>query len=124
MFKVFVLQRLYNLSHDQMEFQLKDRRSFERSVSGGDTLYHMPDAKTVWLYKERFRDEGIAEKIFKQFNKQLEKKNMTAKSGQMVDASFVEVPRQRNSRYENKQIKKREETLTMVKIISKIRSII
>jgi IS5 family transposase len=105
MFKVLVLQRLYNLSDDQIEFQLKDRRSFERFVSGGDTLYHMPDAKTVWLYKERFREEGIAEKIFKQFNKQLEKKNMIAKSGQIVDASFVEVPRQRNSRDENKQIK-------------------
>ena len=105
MFKIIVLQRLYNMSDDQMEFQLKDRRSFERFVSGGDTLYYMPDAKTMWLYKERFKEHGIAKKIFKQFNKQLEKMNLIAKSGQIIDASFVEVPRQRNSRDENKHIK-------------------
>lgn len=105
MFKVIILQRLYNLSDDQMEFQLKDRRSFERFVSGGDTLYHMPDAKTIWLYKEKFKEHGIARKIFKQFNRQLEKKNLIANSGQIVDASFVEVPRQRNNREDNKHIK-------------------
>lgn len=105
MFKVIILQRLYNLSDDQMEFQLKDRRSFERFVSGGDTLYHMPDAKTIWLYKEKFKEHGIARKVFKQFNRQLEKKNLVANSGQIVDASFVEVPRQRNNREDNKHIK-------------------
>lgn len=105
MFKVIILQRLYNLSDDQMEFQLKDRRSFERFVSGGDTLYHMPDAKTIWLYKEKFKEHGIARKVFKQFNRQLEKKNLIAQSGQIVDASFVEVPRQRNNRDDNKHIK-------------------
>jgi transposase, IS5 family len=105
MFKVIILQRLYNLSDDQMEFQLKDRRSFERFVSGGDTLYYMPDAKTIWIYKERFKEHGIASKVFKQFSRQLEKKNLIATSGQIVDASFVEVPRQRNNRDENKHIK-------------------
>lgn len=105
MFKVIILQRLYNLSDDQTEFQLKDRRSFERFVSGGDTLYYMPDAKTIWLYKERFKEHGIARKVFKQFNRQLEKKNLIAQSGQIVDASFVEVPRQRNNRDDNKHIK-------------------
>src|SRR3990172_3912941 len=62
MFKVILLQRYYGISDDQMEFQLKDRRSFERFVSGGDTLYHRPDAKTIWLYRERFKDVGIAKK--------------------------------------------------------------
>ena len=105
MFKVVVLQRLYNLSDDQMEFQLKDRRSFERFVSGGDTLYYMPDAKTIWLYKERFKEHGIAEKVFQQFTEQLEDKNLIAKSGQIVDASFVEVPKQRNKKDDNDYIK-------------------
>ena len=61
MFKVMILQRYYTISDDQMEFQLKDRRSFERFVSGGDTLYHMPDAKTIWVYRER--SEEIEEKL-------------------------------------------------------------
>ena len=105
MFRVIILQSLYGLSDDQTEFQLKDRRSFERFVSGGDTLYQMPDAKTIWLYKERFKEHGIARKVFKKFNHQLDKANLMAKSGQIVDASFIEVPRQRNSRDDNKHIK-------------------
>jgi IS5 family transposase len=105
MFKVMVLQRYYGISDDQMEFQLKDRRSFERFVSGGDTLYHMPDAKTIWLYRERFKACGISKKIFKLFQKQLEASGVIGKSGKIIDASFVEVPRQRSSREENKQVK-------------------
>lgn len=106
MFRVVILQSLYGLSDDQMEFQLKDRRSFERFVSGGDTIYQMPDAKTIWLYKERFKEHGIARKAFRKFNHQLDQANLLAKSGKIVDASFVEVPRQRNSRDENAHIKK------------------
>jgi len=105
MFKVMILQRYYTISDDQMEFQLKDRRSFERFVSGGDTLYYMPDAKTIWLYRERFKEAGIAKKIFKLFQDQLKKAGLIGKSGKIVDASFVEVPRQRNSRDENKEVK-------------------
>lgn len=105
MFRVIILQSLYGLSDDQMEFQLKDRRSFERFVSGGDMQYQMPDAKTIWLYKERFKEHGISRKVFRKFNHQLDKANLMAKSGQIVDASFVEVPRQRNSRDDNKHIK-------------------
>jgi transposase, IS5 family len=105
MFKVLILQRYYTISDDQMEFQLKDRRSFERFVSGGDTLYHMPDAKTIWLYRERFKDAGVSKKIFKIFQKQLEKAGLIGKTGKIIDASFVEVPRQRNSRDDNKDIK-------------------
>lgn len=106
MFRVIILQSLYGLSDDQMEFQLKDRRSFERFVSGGDTLYQMPDAKTIWLYKERFKEHAISRKAFRKFNHQLDKANLMAKSGKIVDATFVEVPRQRNSRDENQHIKK------------------
>ncbi|HOO70970.1 MAG TPA: IS5 family transposase [Spirochaetota bacterium] len=105
MFRVIILQSLYGLSDDQMEFQLKDRRSFERFVSGGDMQCQMPDAKTIWLYKERFKEHGIARKVFRKFNHQLDKANLMARSGQIVDASFVEVPRQRNSRDDNKHIK-------------------
>jgi transposase, IS5 family len=105
MFRVIILQSLYGLSDDQMEFQLKDRRSFERFVSGEEAIYQMPDAKTIWLYKERFKEHGIARKVFRKFNHQLDKANLMAKSGQIIDASFVEVPRQRNSRDDNKHIK-------------------
>jgi IS5 family transposase len=106
MFRVIILQSLYGLSDDQMEYQLKDRRSFERFVSDGDIRHQMPDSKTIWLYKERFKEHGIARKVFRKFNQQLDKANLMAKTGQIVDASFVEVPRQRNKRDENEHIKK------------------
>lgn len=105
MFRVIILQSLYGLSDDQMEYQLKDRRSFERFVSSGDAKHTMPDAKTIWLYKERFKEHNIARKVFRKFNQQLDKANLMAKTGQIVDASFVEVPRQRNNRDDNKHIK-------------------
>jgi IS5 family transposase len=105
MFRVIILQSLYGLSDDQMEFQLKDRRSFERFVSGSNTTYYMPDAKTIWLYKERFMENGIARKAFRKFNQKLDQAKLIAKTGQIVDASFVEVLKQRNNRDENKHIK-------------------
>ncbi len=108
MFKILILQRYYSISDDQMEFQLKDRRSFERFVSGGETLYYMPDAKTIWLYRERFKKAGIAKKIFKIFQEQLFQQGVIGKSGKIVDASFVEVPRQRNGKDENDKIKNGE----------------
>jgi IS5 family transposase len=106
MFRVIILQSLYGLSDDQMEYQLKDRRSFERFVSEGEMRHQMPDSKTIWLYKERFKEHGIVRKVFRKFNQQPDKANLMAKTGQIVDASFVEVPRQRNKRDENEHIKK------------------
>ena len=46
MFKILVLQSLYNLSDDQTEFQIKDRLSFMRFL-GLDFEDTVPDAKTL-----------------------------------------------------------------------------
>jgi IS5 family transposase len=105
MFKVLILQRLYNLSDSQTEFQIKDRRSFERFVSCNNSSMWVPDEKTIWSYREQFKKHGLSKKLFNRFNEQLQRSNLIAKSGQIVDASFVEVPRQRNTRDENAKIK-------------------
>jgi len=106
MFPVIILQSLYRLPDDQMGYQSKGRRAFEGFVSGGDTNCQMPDAKTIWLCKERFKEHGVARKVLRKFNEQLNKANLMARSGQTADASFAEVPRQRNSRDDNGHIKK------------------
>lgn len=104
MFKVLVLQRLYNLSDAQMQFQILDRLSFQRFL--GMRLHSdVPDEKTIWLFRETLTKAGVIEAIFEKFKKHLEFKGMIAHSGSIIDASFVEVPRQRNSREENQQIK-------------------
>ena len=62
MFKVLVLQTLYTLSDEQTGYQLKDRLSFMRFV--GLALHDaVPDAKTIWLYREQLAQAGAAEKL-------------------------------------------------------------
>jgi len=63
MFKILVLQQLHNLSDEELEFQVNDRRSFGRFVGLG-TMYSIPDATTVALFKERFRQAGIFVALF------------------------------------------------------------
>lgn len=105
MFKILLLQRLYNLSDEQMEFQINDRLSFRRFL--GLALSHrVPDCNTIWNFREKLKAEGTERVLFEYFRKVLEAHGLTANEGKMVDASFHEVPRQRNSREENEQIKK------------------
>lgn len=104
MFKILILQRYYNLSDDQIEYQILDRLSFCRFL--GLTLDDkVPDAKTVWDFRERLIGAGLERYLFDTFGRLLEANNLIAHEGKLVDASFVEVPRQRNTREANKQIK-------------------
>ena len=104
MFKILILQSLYNLSDDQTEFQIRDRLSFMRflELSIGDRV---PDAKTIWLFREQLTEAGLIEKAFKKFDTFLRNSGFAAKKGQIIDASIVQAPKQRNSRDENKSIK-------------------
>ena len=104
MFKILILQRYYNLSDRQIEYQILDRLSFCRFL--GITLNdQVPDEKTVWGFKERLADQGLDKPLYGAFHKQLEENNLIVHEGKIIDASFVEVPRQRNTREENKHIK-------------------
>jgi len=104
MFKVLVLQSLYNLSDEKIEFQIRDRISFMRflGLSLGDAV---PDEKTIWLFREQLTEAGLIKRLFQEFDAFLEEKGFSARKGQIIDASIVEAPRQRNSREENQQIK-------------------
>jgi len=104
MFKILVLQGIYNLSDDQMEYQITDRRSFMRFLKL-KTSDKVPDSKTIWLFRETLINKGVITNLFEQFNLALDQRGVFANKGRMVDASFVEVPRQRNTREENKEVK-------------------
>ncbi|MDI6803226.1 MAG: IS5 family transposase [Bacteroidota bacterium] len=105
MFKILILQRYYNISDDKMEFAILDRLSFMRFL-GLTISDKVPDAKTIWLFREQLTKAGAIEKLFVIFNEYLNNEGLVAHEGKMVDASFVEVPIQRNTRQENKYIKK------------------
>ena len=102
MFKILVLQRIYNLSDDQAEYQINDRMSFMRflGLHLGDRV---PDAKTIWLFRDALTKANIMRELFDVFNKQLEDAHLITRTGTIVDATFVDAPRQRNSKDENKE---------------------
>lgn len=104
MFKAIVLCELYNLSDDQVEYQLRDRLSFVRFLGLG-LEDPVPDAKTVWLYREQLAEAGVTLALFDDFDSHLKRQGYLAMSGQIVDASIVPVPKQRNSRDDNAKIK-------------------
>jgi len=105
MFKILILQKYYNLSDEQTEFQINDRTSFKQflGLKLGDTI---PDEKTIWYFKEQLANKDLSQSLFEMFTIALINKGIIAKEGSMVDASFVDVPRQRNSKEENADIKK------------------
>ncbi len=109
MFQVIVLQKYHGLSDDATEEQIFDRSSFKNflGLSVGDDI---PDAKTIWDFKQRIEAEGRegGRRLFEAFGALLEGKGLIAREGSIVDASFVEAPRQRNDRDANQRIKNGE----------------
>ena len=104
MFRMLMLQSLYNLSDDQAEYQVGDRLSFTRFLKLG-MEDRIPDGTTLWLFREKLAKAGLIETLFERFGQYLEAKGYIARGGQMVDATIVAVPKQRNTREENDAVK-------------------
>lgn len=93
MFKILILQALYGMSDDQAEFQIRDRLTFIRflGLGPGDAV---PDAKTIWLFREHLTRAGAVETLFARFDTLLRDKGYLAMSGQILDASLIPALRQ------------------------------
>ena len=104
MFKILILQRYYNLSDERTEYQILDRLSFMRFL-GLKISDKVPDAKTIWHFKEQLTNADVIEKLFETFLGSLTSAGLIMQEGSIVDASFVEVPVQRNKACENAEIK-------------------
>ena len=104
MFKILIVGTLYNLGDDSLEFQIRDRLTFMRflGLNLGDSV---PDSKTIWLFRDQLTQAGLAKPLFERFSAYLQSNGFQARRGQIVDASLVSVPVQRNTREENQQIK-------------------
>ena len=107
MFKILILQRLYAISDAQAEYQIKDRLSFMRFL-GLNLCDTVPDEKTIWLFREKLVQADIIDTLFYRFTKQLEVQGLISYSGSIVDASFVDCRKQRNTQDENESIKNGE----------------
>jgi transposase, IS5 family len=104
MFKVLVIQAQKNLSDDRAEFLINDRLSFMRFLGLGLTD-KVPDAKTIWAFRERLTRAGAIEALFARFDRAIREAGYIPMSGQIVDASLVPAPKQRNTDDEKKAIK-------------------
>lgn len=71
LFKALIIQSLYNLSDDQVEYQIIDRASFKRFL-GLKKSYIVPDSKTYWLFREQLIEKGVIMGLFKTFNETLD----------------------------------------------------
>ena len=104
MFKMLILQRLNNLSDERLEYQVSDRLSFMRFL-GLELAGNVPDARTVWAFREALKQHQLVDALFECLNQALADLGVELKSGQIIDATFVPVPIQRNGRENNEIIK-------------------
>src|SRR5690606_5725281 len=104
LFNILILQRYYGLSDKQVEYQIVDRLSFKQFL-GLESADKVPDEKKGWLFRERLRKANVIERLFEEFLGYLKNAGFVLNQGQIVDASFVPAPRQRNTKEENKKIK-------------------
>jgi IS5 family transposase len=109
MFKVLILQSSHNLSDERTEYLIRDRLSFMRFLGLGlaDTV---PDANTIWTFREALTRARIAgrpaiEAVFERFAAALAAAGFVAMSGQIIDATIVAAPKQRNTEGEKRDLK-------------------
>lgn len=91
MIKLLLLQQLYNLSDDALEYQVLDRASFLR-FAGLEHSRRVPDAKTLWVWRERLKTQDLIGDISAAVSGQLQRTGFIARGGQIIDASVVSAP--------------------------------
>ena len=104
MFKVLVVQATNNLSDERAEFLINDRLSFMRFLGLG-LADRVPDARTIWLFREKLTHAGAIKPLFDRFNAALREAGYIAMGGQIIDASLIAAPKQRNTEAEKAAIK-------------------
>ena len=108
MFKILIIQAQHNLSDDRAEFLITDRLSFMRFL-GLDLNDRGPDAKTIWLFRERLTQAGVMKGLFAAFEAALQDQGYKPVGGQIVDASLIAAPRQRMTTEEKSRAKAGED---------------
>jgi transposase, IS5 family len=104
MFKVLLIQASNNLSDERTEFLISDRLSFMRFLGLG-LSDRVPDARTIWLFREKLTKAGAIQPLFDRFDATLRAAGYIAMGGQIVDASLIAAPKQRNTEDEKKDLK-------------------
>jgi len=104
MFKILILQAMHSLSDERCEYLIKDRLSFMRFLDLG-LSDAVPDANTIWTFREALKRAGAVEALFRRFDQALRAEGFLAMGGQIVDAAIVAAPKQRNTLEEKAVLK-------------------
>ena len=104
MFRILVIQTLNNLSDERTEYLINDHLSFMRFLGLG-LSDRVPDAKTLWLFRERLTQAGAVERLFDRFDAILRNAGYLPMSGQILDATLVAAPKQRNTNAEKNDLR-------------------
>jgi transposase, IS5 family len=104
MFKILVIQAANTLSDERTEFLINDRLSFMRFLGLG-LSDRVPDARTIWLFREKLTRAEAIKPLFDRFEAALREAGYVAMGGQIIDASLIAAPKQRNTEEEKKAIK-------------------
>jgi IS5 family transposase len=104
MFKIILLEQWNNLSDDRMEYYINDRLSYQRFL-GLSLSSKVPDANTIWVFKEDIKESRVHDELFNLFDRILTGKGIIKHETTLIDASFVDVPRQRVPKEAYKKIK-------------------
>ena len=104
MLKVLVLAAQNNVADAPMEWLIRDRLSWLRFL-GFDLGAATPDANTIRTFRERLTHAGALETLFADFDRQLKAQGYLPMGGQIVDATLVAAPKQRNNEAEKAAVK-------------------
>ena len=89
---MLVLQQLFNLSEEEVEFQVNDKCSFEEFVGLG-VMNDILDATTVVFFRECLCKVNVIDELFELFESYLRDKGLEARGGQIIDSTFVPDPK-------------------------------
>ncbi|MGM0583673.1 MAG: IS5 family transposase [Pseudomonadota bacterium] len=103
-FRMLVLQAMHGRSLAQTEFLAADRLSWMRfcRLGPGDAV---PDANTLWDFREALIAAGALGALFARLDRAITEAGYLPMAGQIVDATLVAAPRQRNTDAEKARIK-------------------
>lgn len=100
LFKILILQQQNNLSDDKVEYMINDRITFQRFL-GLSIDSVIPDAKTIWLFREKLSKNGYDKKLFSLFKEELEKQGFILQEGSIVDSTIVQKPQKHKDTYDD-----------------------
>jgi len=87
MVKTIILQTIFDLSDEALEYNLNDRISFRVFIGLDEKV---PDFTTIWRFKERISIAGKDKLIHEEFHRQIRERGYSVKKGVIQDAAIIE----------------------------------